>query len=90
MRCLFPPVRIDLFFMDSAHKELRCGATGIAGRRSGQVSNVFDGDKDLGGMKLSGVPRRSGLGFLTLFEHYGSVQVRSRALLLPVSPWRRP
>ena len=36
------------------------------------ASNVHDGDKDLGdGMILKGIQRRSEIGFLTFFEHYG-------------------
>ncbi|XP_019856016.1 PREDICTED: ubiquitin carboxyl-terminal hydrolase FAM188A-like isoform X2 [Amphimedon queenslandica] len=39
------------------------------------VTNVFDLDKDLGGMKLLGIPRQSTVGFLTILEslHYCEV-----------------
>lgn len=44
-------------------------------------SNVFDGKKDLGQgkdkMVLQGVERHCEVGFLTLFEHYGYMQVGS-------------
>jgi|Transcript_7405 hypothetical protein len=39
-------------------------------------SNVHDGDKDLGdGMVLKGIPRKSEIGFLTFFEHFGYFEV---------------
>uniref|UniRef100_A0A6U4VFS2 Deubiquitinating enzyme MINDY-3/4 conserved domain-containing protein n=3 Tax=Hemiselmis andersenii TaxID=464988 RepID=A0A6U4VFS2_HEMAN len=49
------------------------------------VANAFDGDKDLDGMKLTGVHKRSNVGMLTLFEHYDSMQVGSR-LKDPITP----
>ena len=48
-------------------------------------SNVFNGKKDLGGMVLRGIPERSDIGMLTLFEHYGHVRVGSN-LKLPQTP----
>ena len=40
------------------------------------ATNVHDGDKDLGdNYILKGIPKRSEIGFLTLFEHYGHMQV---------------
>ena len=39
-------------------------------------SNVHDGDKNLGdGMILKGIHKRSEIGFLTFFEHYGHFEV---------------
>ena len=36
------------------------------------VSNVHDGDKDMGdGLVLKGINKQSEVGFLTFFEHYG-------------------
>ena len=40
-------------------------------------SNTFDGDKDLDGMILKGVPERSEFGFLTIFEYYKYFEVGS-------------
>jgi len=40
-------------------------------------SNVFDGDKDLGGLLLRGIDRRASVGFLSLFEHYDNIAVGS-------------
>lgn len=40
-------------------------------------SNVFDGEKDLGGMRLGGVDGRAELGLLTLFEWYRDHEVGS-------------
>ncbi|XP_066912043.1 probable ubiquitin carboxyl-terminal hydrolase MINDY-4 [Clytia hemisphaerica] len=39
------------------------------------VSNVFDGDKEFGQTLLHGIQSQSPIGFLSLFEHYGSCQV---------------
>lgn len=39
------------------------------------VTNVFDLDKDLGGIKLRGVPKQSSVGFLTLLEALRYCQV---------------
>jgi hypothetical protein len=36
-------------------------------------SNIFDGHKDMDGLKLRGIPREPLVGFLTLFEHFGYV-----------------
>lgn len=33
------------------------------------VTNVFDNDKDVSGLKLRGIPRQSTIGFLTLMEY---------------------
>ena len=45
----------------------------LVGRGS---SNVHDGDKDMGeGLVLKGIQKKSDVGFLTLFEHYGYFQV---------------
>ena len=39
-------------------------------------SNVHDGDKDLGdGLVLKGIDKRTDVGFLTFFEHFGYFQV---------------
>jgi len=36
------------------------------------ATNVHDGDKDMGeGLILKGIDRKSEIGFLTFFEHYG-------------------
>lgn len=40
-------------------------------------SNVFDKNKNLDGLVLKGVQERSLVGLLTLFEHYGSMEVGS-------------
>ena len=42
------------------------------------VSNVHDGDKDLDGFRMRGVPAAGDIGLLTLFEWYGSHEVGSR------------
>mmetsp|Transcript_31381 Transcript_31381/g.82275 ORF Transcript_31381/g.82275 Transcript_31381/m.82275 type:complete len:542 (+) Transcript_31381:55-1680(+) len=40
------------------------------------VSNVFDGDRDLGGgIRLCGVTQQADVGLLSLFEHYRSIEV---------------
>lgn len=39
------------------------------------TSHVWDGDQDLGGLKLRGVQRQSEIGFLTLLEHLRYCQV---------------
>ena len=57
----------------------------------GAFSQVFDGEKCLEGQSkedfvlLRGIPKRSRIGFLTLFEHYGYVQVGNR-LKSPLVP----
>ena len=57
----------------------------------GAFSQVFDGEKRLEGQSkedtvlLRGIPKRSRIGFLTLFEHYGYVQVGNR-LKSPLVP----
>jgi hypothetical protein len=38
-------------------------------------SNVFNGSKDLGGLVLRGIDRKSQIGFLSLFEHYENIEV---------------
>ena len=41
-------------------------------------TNTHDGDKDMGGdLILKGIQRRSEIGFLTFFEHYGYFEVGS-------------
>jgi ubiquitin carboxyl-terminal hydrolase MINDY-3/4 len=46
---------------------------GLAGRA---VSNVFDGERNLDDVtKMKGIDEQCDIGFLTLFEHYGYVQV---------------
>ena len=40
-------------------------------------SNVFDGDINVDGIILKGIPKRADIGFLTLFEHYKSLKVGS-------------
>lgn len=43
--------------------------TMLVGRAS---TNVHDGDKDMGeDLILKGIQKRSEIGFLTFFEHYG-------------------
>jgi hypothetical protein len=37
-------------------------------------SNIFDGERDMDGLKLRGIPRPPLVGFLTLFEHFGHVE----------------
>jgi len=55
------------------------------------ISNVFDGDvrldegADGGGRLLKGIKRPVQFGYLTLFEHYGSLKVR-RLLMSLASP----
>lgn len=49
------------------------------------VPNTFDGNKDLDGLALNGIHKRSDVGLLTLFEHYGSMEVGS-LLKSPRSP----
>ncbi|GHP09688.1 hypothetical protein PPROV_000842300 [Pycnococcus provasolii] len=49
------------------------------------VSNVFDGDMDVGGMRMRGVPSGGDVGLLTLFEWYGSHEVGKR-LKCPSTP----
>ena len=49
------------------------------------ASNCFDGDKDMDGLVLKGIQRRSEIGFLTLFEHYGNFEV-GQCLKKPVLP----
>lgn len=40
------------------------------------ASNVHDGDKEMGDdLTLKGIHRRSEIGFLTFFEHYGHFEV---------------
>lgn len=40
------------------------------------ASNVHDGDKSMGDdLVLKGIPRRSEIGFLTFFEHFGHFEV---------------
>ena len=51
------------------------------------VGNVFDGDKDLDGVMLQGVPAQGEIGFLTLFEHYGSMEVGQRLKQPKVPIW---
>ena len=42
------------------------------------ATNTHDGEKDLGGdLILKGIHRRSEIGFLTFFEHYGYFEVGS-------------
>lgn len=40
-------------------------------------SNVFNGERDMDGLVLRGIPTPQKLGMLTLFEHYGYVKVGS-------------
>lgn len=49
------------------------------------VSNTFDGDVDLDGTVLRGVPDRSDVGLLSLYEHYKSISVGEN-LKTPVFP----
>jgi hypothetical protein len=49
------------------------------------VPNTFDGNKDLDGLVLNGIHKRSHVGLLTLFEHYGSMEVGDM-LKVPRSP----
>ena len=57
----------------------------------GAFSQVFDGEKRLEGQReedtvlLRGIPKRARVGFLTLFEHYGYVEVGKR-LKSPIVP----
>ena len=59
----------------------------------GAFSQVFDGEKRLEGQSkedtvlLRGIPKRSRIGFLTLFEHYGFVPVGNRLKSPPVPIW---
>jgi hypothetical protein len=48
-------------------------------------SNVFDGQRDMGGVILRGIPNRTNVGMLTLFEHYEHVEV-GRNMKLPRYP----
>ena len=41
------------------------------------VGNVFDGDRQLEGATLKGIALQGEVGLLTLFEHYGSMEVGS-------------
>lgn len=51
-------------------------------------SNVQDGDKDMGdGLILKGIQKKSEIGFLTFFEHYGYFQVGSRLKNPAVPIW---
>lgn len=48
------------------------------------VSNVFNDKMELNGgtgivTVLKGIPHRSNIGFLSLFEHYGNCQVKNGA-----------
>ena len=40
------------------------------------VSNVFDGDKDVGGLKVKGIPQTYDIGYLTLLEALRYSKVR--------------
>lgn len=42
------------------------------------VPNVFDGVKDLDGLILTGIHKQAAVGLLSLFEHYGSIEVGAR------------
>lgn len=42
------------------------------------ASNVFDGERSMGETVMGGVRRRSQAGFVSLFEHYGYVEVGDR------------
>ena len=53
--------------------------TGVA------ASNVFDGVKEMDGTQLKGVKAQSAIGFLSLFEHYGYIEV-GRHLKDPQTP----
>ena len=49
-------------------------------------SNCFDGDKNMGeDLTLKGIHRRSEIGFLTFFEHFGHFEV-GESLKKPVLP----
>jgi len=41
-------------------------------------SNVHDGDKNMDDLILKGINRRSEIGFLTFFEHFGHFEVGER------------
>lgn len=47
------------------------------------ISNVFDHEVALEGKTLRGVQTQSDIGFLSLFEHYGSCEVILSHLYLP-------
>jgi len=49
------------------------------------VQQVFDGVKDLDGLKLTGIHKKGEVGLLTLFEHYGSMHVGEN-LKEPIHP----
>jgi hypothetical protein len=51
------------------------------------VGNVFDGSKDLDGSTLQGISSQGCIGFLTLFEHYGSMEVGTFLKEPEVSIW---
>lgn len=40
------------------------------------VSNVFDNDLQLDSCLLKGISKRSEIGFLSIFEHFNSCQVK--------------
>jgi ubiquitin carboxyl-terminal hydrolase MINDY-3/4 len=54
-------------------------------RTGAAVSNVFDGVRDLDGLVLRGVARRSRIGLLSLFEFYKSIEVGAN-MKRPVFP----
>jgi hypothetical protein len=39
------------------------------------VSNLFDGDKDLDGLKLKGIDKKATIGFLSTMEKYNNCEV---------------
>ena len=45
----------------------------------GCYSNVFDGVRETDGLRLGGIPQQLPIGFLSLFEYYGYVEVGKNA-----------